>query len=343
MAGGAPQLPGMITAFVVGRTTKNIPHQEPSALRTVRSFPTYASHLPQFKVIHQRQTTVDGHQVTVTVKAVPPENVLVEATTNVEYIFGDDMLALKDRLLLAASHALSHHDVDPAFKEEYTFYCVREYSGDPKHLLFHDDRIAALIKSESVALSRAEIDKSISEGSLQYAVDDLTIVDWDGAFIFDQHGDWQDTIDVLEVANINLLRLRHLDQELDHRLDAMSGLLTQVPNISSARVRKMVTELMKLRAQSLVEFEHAERDIQLIGDWYAGRLYALAEKKLHLDRWRLSIRQVLSSLEGMSTMAAENFSVTTERRAEQVQQLLWYVQLIGWFVLLYLEWRIVTH
>lgn len=333
---------GTIVAFAIGQSRKDVSTKGSLPLQTIRSFPTYASHLPQYKVLKEQSITVDGQPVKLTVKAVPPENIMVEAKAASANIFGSDVLTFKDRLLIAAETLLFKQDVEPEFKEEFTLYCVRDYTGDPRQFFASAEQIVSLIKSENVALSQTEIDKTMSDASLQYAKDDLTIVDWDGAFIFDIDGDWQDTIDVLEVANVNLLRLRHLDQQLDDRLDAMSDLLRRVPNINRAEVRTMMSELMRLRAQSVIEFEHAERDIQLIGDWYAGRLYTLASKKLHLERWRQSIRQVLGSLEGMSTVAADNFSVTTDRRAEQIQQILWYIQLVGWFVLLFLEWKLVN-
>jgi hypothetical protein len=335
-----PILPGKIIAIVIGQSRSDVVDGNASPLKTTRSFPSYASHLPHFKHILENRQTVAGHSVTITIKAVPPENFLVEVVAEVENILALDTLPFKEALLNVGEKALFAQDVEPGFKEEFTFYCVANYSGAPKQFFRYGDRIVPLLKSENVELSTAEIEKTMHESSLQYAKDDLTIVDWDGAFIFDVQGDWKDTIDVLEVANVNLLRLRRLDQLIDTRLDAMVDILRRVPKISTKEVRKMMTELMRLRTQSVVEFEHAERDIQLIGDWYAGRLYTLASKKLHLDRWRQSIKQVLESLEDMSSVAADHFSVTNERRAEQVQQFLWYVQLIGWFVLLFLEWRV---
>lgn len=331
-----------IIAFVVGQSRGDVSSRGASTMATIRSFPTYASHLPQYKVLKRQKLTIKGQAVELTVKAVPSENILVEAMTTLSDVFSPSTLGFKDEMIEAAARLLLQQDVEPEFKEEYTLYCVKDYRGDPREFLTVADRIAALIKSENVELSSTEIHKTIDEASLQYGKDDWTIVDWDGAFIFDIDGNWQDTVDVLEVANVNLLRLRHLDHQLDHRMDAMSSLLTRVPKIKRLEVRKMMSELMRLRVQSVIEFEHAERDIQLTGDWYAGRLYALVSKKLHLDRWRQSIRQVLASLEGMSTMAADHFSVTTERRAEQVQQILWYIQLVGWFVLLFLEWRLLN-
>lgn len=334
-----PSTPGTIIAVTIGQSKVDVSARRATTPQTTRSFPTYASHLPEYQVLSTTQRTIDKHLVTLIVKAIPPENYLVEATTVHDNIFDREVLALKDKMLRAAEEVLLKQPVEPDFKEEYTAYCVSKYRGDPRKFFTHGHRIVPLLKSENVELSQTEIDKTLNESSLQYAKDDLTIIDWDGAFIFDIKGDWQDTIDVLETANVNLLRLRRLDRLIDGRLDTMVDILRRVPKISNKEVRKMMTELMRLRTQSVVEFEHAERDIQLIGDWYAGRLYALASKKLHLDRWRQSIRQVLESLEDMSSVAADHFSVTSERRAEQVQQILWYIQILGWYILLFLEWR----
>lgn len=331
---------GTIIATIIGQSRNDVSAKNVTPLKTIRSFPTYASHLPEYKILKTTHLKIGGFTVALTLKAVPPENYLVEASTEHPDIFGPGVLQLKDKMVQAAEAMLIKQPVEPDFKEEFTFYCVSGYRGDPRQFFSVGQRIVPLLKSENVELSQMEIDKTLHESSLQYAKDDLTIIDWDGAFIFDIHRDWQDTIDVLEVANVNLLRLRRLDQLLDHRLDVMAGILQRVPKISGREVRSMLTELMRLRTQSVAEFEHAERDIQLIGDWYAGRLYAVASKKLHLDRWRQSIRQVLESLEDMSSVASGQFTISTERRAEQVQQVLWYVQLVGWFVLLYFEWRI---
>lgn len=333
------KVPGTVVAVIIGQSQNDVSAKNVVPLKTIRSFPTYASHLPQYKILKTLHQRVDGYAVTLTLKAVPPENYLIEASVDLVDILGEGVLTLKDKMLRVAEELLLKQPVEPDFKEEFTFYCVSKYLGDPRQFFKYGHRIVPLLKSENVELSQLEIDKTLNESSLQYAKDDLTIIDWDGAFVFDIHSDWQDTIDVLEVANVNLLRLRRLDQLLDQRLDAMAGILNRVPKISGREVRNMLRELMRLRVQSVAEFEHAERDIQLIGDWYAGRLYALASKKLYLERWRQSILQVLKSLEGMSSVASEHFTITTERRAEQIQQVLWYIQIAAWFAIIFLEWR----
>ena len=54
---------------------------------------------------------------------------------------------------------------------------------------------------------------------LKYGKNDITIVDWDGAFIFDSAGDFESNIELFEIANLQLLKLRILDNDLDERLE----------------------------------------------------------------------------------------------------------------------------
>ena len=79
------------------------------------------------------------------------------------------------------------------------------------------------MKSEKRELDENEINYTLSS-QLKYAKDDLIIVDWDGAFIFDQHGEFGESIEMLQLANLQLLRYRILDEDLDERLQKASKL-----------------------------------------------------------------------------------------------------------------------
>jgi hypothetical protein len=199
---------------------------------------------------------------------------VAELWSEVPNIFDTSIEQWRMRLIRMAEDLVRKYDVLENFKEEYTLYCVRNYQGDPKAFLDQRRSIVRLIKSEQLTLSDDEVDETIRDGSLQYAKDDLTIVDWDGAFIFDTKGDWQETIDLLEVANVHLLRLRVLDQQLDQRLSSVSAILnTMKDKVSSRSVNKQMALLLRTRVKSIEDFSHSARDFQLIGDWYAAKLY----------------------------------------------------------------------
>lgn len=332
----APIHKAKIIATIVGQSRSDFSARGALEIKNIKSSPPYTGQLPRYKVVKEKPTTIDGRPVKLVLKAFPPENYVVEAVADLPDVFTPGVLAFKDKLIDQAEKMLMEQPIEKNFKEEFSFYCLRDFSGQPEQFLQHGQQIASLLKSESLPLSQAEIDKTLAS-SLQYGKDDLTVVDWDGAFIFDTDGDWQDTIDFLEVANIHLVRLRFLDDQLDRRLTKMATVFKSIPKFKTKELRETIRELLSLRTQSIIEFEHAERDIQLIGDWYAAQVYNLASRKLHLDTWRRTIREKLDSLEDITTMAAENFSVTAEAQAEQKQIILWFVLQFGWFTLLLVE------
>jgi hypothetical protein len=167
---------------------------------------------------------------------------------------------------------------------------------------------------------------------LKYAKHDITVVDWDGAFIFDSGRDFDGNIELFQIANLQLLKSRMLDDELDDRLEKTLKLL-QAPKrlsiIRSGEMRRVLKEIIAIRTQSILESEAMERNIKLIGDWYSAKLYSLISKKFHLETWKTEIKEKLDTLEDISTMATENLSVSYRATIE-------FIILAGWFVLLLL-------
>ena len=327
--------------MVIGQTSGSLLATDTQPIKTRRSLPTYSASLPQYKLMAERKLTIDGREVVARTRIYPPENYVVEIWSEVPDVFADAVAAWRDQLITIAEKILRREEVLDVFKEEYTVYCVDHYRQHPERYLTNREKIVSLIKSEPLVLAEAEIASTLQDGSLQYAKDDLTIVDWDGAFVFDPQGDWQETIDLLEVANVHLLRLRVLDRQLDERLESVSKLLQRVKNknLSMSAIRKQMADLLTIQVRSIEEFSHSARDIQLIGDWYAAKLYTLISRKFHLDEWRASLRDELDNLQHLYQTAAENFGVSTQTRAENIQLVLWFVLLLGYVVIFFLDWR----
>jgi hypothetical protein len=211
-------------------------------------------------------------------------------------------------------------------------YCISGYSGDPEvYLSLYGDKIAAFLKNERIQLDEEEVQSTLST-YLKYGKDDITIVDWDGAFIFDSSGDFDSNIELFEIANLQLLKSRILDYDLDERLEKtlrLMGVSKRLPIIRAGEVRRVVKEIIEIRTQSILESEAVERNIKLIGDWYSAKLYSLISRKFHLDSWKAEIKEKLDTLEDVYTMATENFSVSYRATLE-------FIILGGWLLLLIL-------
>jgi hypothetical protein len=191
-------------------------------------------------------------------------------------------------------------------------------------------------------LDDKEIQYSLS-AQLKYAKNDLAIVDWDGAFLFDPEGDIDATVELFELANLQLLRYRILDAELDKEIDKISNIVMQKPKrgLFFLRHRELASnfqQVIKTRASLVQAFQALDRDIKLIGDWYSARLYDLITKKFKIDEWRRAVKDKLESLEDIYTVVAENFSVSRQQIAEWIQMIGFFILQIGWFILIILEY-----
>ena len=335
------EVPGDLVVFMIGRTGANLEATATVETRTQRSAPSYPDVMPKQMIIRVERRHVGAIEVAFQVKAYLPDMVVVEAAIATENVLSSETIELKRRLTAECRRILDDLSCDREFYDDCSAFCVSSYSGDPEIFLsLFGNRIAQLLKNEDVDLDEEEV-RSTLGASLKYGKDDITIVDWDGAFIFDAAGDFQSDIELLEIANLQLLRSRMLSGELDSRLEKTLQLLRtprRMPIFRTRDVRRALKEIIEIRTQSILETGSVEHNIKLIGDWYSARLYSPIAKKYHLEEWTENIREKLDMIEDVYTMASENFSISYRATIE-------FVILAGWFVLLLLyigEYFLVT-
>jgi len=328
---------------LLAETSRAYRGKEAPATAPVKSAPHYfEKSVPAQFILGQEIIEINGKPVEFIVKAYHPDTILVEASMEVENIFDDSIFGLKEKLLDACLELAKKRGAKDEPAEEYTAYQVSGYKGDPELMLKENDhRIATLLKSERRELDENEVEHTLSY-QLKYAKDDLIIVDWDGAFVFDPDGEVGETIEMLQLANLQLLRYRILDEDLDERLQKASK-LTQSEDTNkkwfsgTKEVAQAFKEMIKIRSQSIAQFESMERSIKLIGDWYSARLYELLTKKFRLDDWRGNIKDKLDSLEDIYIIISENLGVSKTNILELIQIGAFFVLQIGWIILIVLE------
>lgn len=172
-----------------------------------------------------------------------------------------------------------------------------------------------MLKDETIKLAQKEIDDTLST-NIRYGRQDITIVDWDGAFLIDASGEFKETIAVLELANIQLLNFRILDKKLAEQIDQLKQQGEPLDLGSFFRISPFMKNVIKIRSQSVLELETIESALKLYGDWYSGKLYDLASKKFHLNTWRAQVDaklQVLGDLyEMVEHVMTERFNLILE-------------------------------
>lgn len=330
-----------LIAFVIAETPRSkkgaILEQKPA-----QSAPQYyESLIPQQFEIQEEKGEIDGRKITFFIKSYPPDNVMAEATVAVDNPFSQETFQLREKLIDGCHKVLRKFGAKTELSEEYSVAVISGYQGDPDEFLkTKAAEITGFLKSERLLLDEKEIEYTLSK-QIKYAKDDLVIVDWDGAFIFEPSGQIESTIDLFQAANLQLLRYRILDGELDERLKKTSKLPEKTTAKYLVLNRKEITrafrEVIAVRTQAISDFQALDRDVKMIGDWYSARIYDLVSKKFKLDEWRKIIQDKLNSLEDIYNIVAENFSVSTHRLLEIVQIALFFVLQAGWFALLILE------
>jgi hypothetical protein len=158
--------------------------------------------------------------------------------------------------------------------------------------------LASLVRLENAPLSEEEIDEALRL-HLSYSPEDLFVCDWAAAVLLDT--DCEETLQVIEFANLQLLEFRHIDNRLDDSLAAAAHLLQPQPRSrlplwrSYARPLRLLGEL-KVEATGL--FERAGNALKLVGDQYLARVYRLVATRFHLETWEQNIQRKLEAAEG---------------------------------------------
>lgn len=306
--------------------------REVSELKSLQSAPHYfASSVPRQFLVEREGDFI--------IKSYPPNILLVEVTREVKDVFSDECFTLRDRLIDECYAILQKRKGDAELREEYAIAVVDHYKGDPEQFLTHAAKMACFLKSEKLALDEQEIAHTL-ETQLKYAKDDLIVVDWDGAFVFESTGDVDAIVELLQIANLQLLQYRMLDRDTDRRLKSVEEHMrkgTKVKWLRNRELERAFREVIQVRAKSIGEFDALDRDIKLIGDWYYARLYELIGRKFRLGEWRRSIKEKLDSLEDFYGIVSENFSVSRLHFLEMIQIILFFVLQVGWFVLIIVE------
>lgn len=112
-----------------------------------------------------------------------------------------------------------------------------------------------------------------------YYTDDLVVLTWDRAFIYEPRGD-SDVLDVLEVANAQLLEMRYYDELLDDELPRMYDLVAKARRtrnlLTSKRFANLARRLHTLVAEVTELTERVDNALQVTEDVYLARIYAAA-------------------------------------------------------------------
>jgi hypothetical protein len=183
--------------------------------------------------------------------------------------------------------------------EDYIIFSI-ESSVPEKPPLWtsHETELAHILRAERIPLSEQEVADAVS-CRISFGQEDAAVIDWHSAVLFGKEMD--DVRAVLEFANVELLEMRILDEQLDRALDDGYEALSRKPRLLSlpGSHEKDMTYIGQLQVDSALIFERVTNTLKLLGDQYLARVYRLVSQRFHLESWDASILRKLQTLESI--------------------------------------------
>lgn len=188
------------------------------------------------------------------------------------------------------------------YTEDYTIIGIREPLEVPTAQEFCDanvERIAQILRPDPGGLSPEEVVASTGI-RISFGPQDVTIVDWDAAFVVDPEP--EDVRSVLEFANVQLLEMRWLDLQLDLAIERSYHLLAPAAGWRRFVARSVSGDMRRvaeLQLDSAVLLERVTNALKVFGEEYLARIYRLAAERFQLGALDSAISQKLATIESI--------------------------------------------
>lgn len=201
-----------------------------------------------------------------------------------------------------------------AEEEAYTVFCINaplhSADGTPLSaedwLLAHRREVASLLTQETDIhhLSRQEADESTGR-YLSYYENDLAVLDWDAALVIEEPPNFDETLYVMELANLQLAELEAYDRILDDSLERSYRDLADRTRRGRAAVMR---ELREIRIDLTRFSDELSNITKFFGDWHLARIYENISARFHLTDWHRTIDEKLKTLDDLYTLLNQDLN-----------------------------------
>lgn len=191
----------------------------------------------------------------------------------------------------------------PALVKPYENWIAEDYYviqldsvGRPADELLRDygGEIAQIVRGEELALSASERQEVLA-ANMSYYPQDLLVVGWVAAFVYDTPAGAAPTIDLLEYANSQLLEFRHYDEVLTGVLaDVYKRIERKRRGFGRWTLVRQAEKLNTLRLDYREVVERTENAIKFLSDMFYARAYRLAAARIGVPDYRTLVNGKLN-------------------------------------------------
>ncbi len=168
------------------------------------------------------------------------------------------------------------------------------------------NEIAQIVRGEALPLSTAER-QEVLQSQISYYPNDLLVVGWSAAFVYDTLPAAAPTLQLLEYANTQLLELRHYDELLTK---VLAGVYVRIEKRGFFRRWQMAREAERLNTIRLDVIELTERldnVIKFVSDMFYARMYRMASARVGVPDYRRLVEQKLSTAGALYEFMVDQF------------------------------------
>jgi hypothetical protein len=227
-------------------------------------------------------------------------------------------------------------------QEDYFIFHIREIkpgeidaapSATANDLLAaHGDKIAQVVRGETATLSEGER-QEILQSRISYYPNDLAVIGWNAAFIYDSAAGAETAIQLLQYANSQLLEFRHYDEFLTRELENVydfldaggTGLWSRWRTARAAS--KLHTVLLDVNELT----ERADNAIKFLSDMFSARLYKLCAQKVGVPDYKDLVKEKLQTAEDLYRFMVEQFNQSRAFVLELMVVIILVIELIYFF------------
>lgn len=215
--------------------------------------------------------------------------------------------------------------------EDYFIFHVREMTGSTLAadlVASHGGRIAQIVRGETAQLSDGERNE-VMQSCISYYPNDLAVIGYNAAFLYDSATGAETAIQLLEYANSQLLEFRHYDELLTRELASVYDFLDKGTGMLGRwRLARAASTLHTVLLDVTELTEHADNAIKFLSDMFSARLYKLAASKVGVPDYKDLVTQKLRTAEELYRFMVDQFNQSRAFVLELMVVIILIVELI---------------
>ena len=220
---------------------------------------------------------------------------------------------------------------DSWLNEDYFIFFMRDIAGNPSasQLLGScGQQISQVVRGENAVLSDDER-REVLQSAMSYYPNDLAVLGWNAAFVYDSAAGSETTMQLLEYANSQLLEFRHYDDLMTRELARVYDTLDQHTSlIGRWRLTREASRLQTVLLDVTELTERADNAIKFLSDMFSARLYRLAASKIGVPDYKSLTQGKLQTAEDLYRFLIDQFHQSRSFWLESLVVLILLIELV---------------